>query len=66
MSEEIKATADKYIDKFVVSDLSLIKISDDTYSRMVLREALISRISERGISNISAYTFMNALYLEKV
>ena len=66
MSEEIKATADEYIDKFVVSDLSLIKISDDTHSRMELREALLSRIRERGIGNITAYTFMNVLYLEKV
>lgn len=66
MSEEIKTTADEYIDKFVVSGLSLIKISDDTYSRMELREALLSRISERGISNITAYTFMNVQYLEKV
>ena len=66
MSDEINATADEYIDKFIVSDLSLIKISDNMYSRMELRHALISRINERGLGNLTVYTFMNALYLEKV
>ena len=66
MSDEINATADEYIDKFIVSDLSLLKISDNMYSRMELRNALISRINERGLGNLTVYTFMNDLYLEKV
>ena len=66
MSEEINVIADEYIDKFVVSDITLIKITDDRYTRMDLRETLISRIRERGVEKIICYTFLNELYLEKL
>lgn len=66
ISEKIKAVADEYIDKFIASDLSIVKINDDNYQRMALREALITRINKRGLRNLIAYTFMNYLYLEKL
>ncbi len=66
ISEEIKAVADEYIDKFIASDLSIVKISDENIQQMVLREALITRINKRGLRNLIAYTFMNYLYLEKL
>ena len=65
MDEDIKVVADDYIDKFINSDLSLIKISDEKYSRMELRNAISERLIERKINTITAYTFMNGLYLEK-
>jgi len=66
MSDEIKAIADEYVDKFVASDVTLIKINDDRHTRMDLREVLISRIRERDLDGIICYTFLNDLYLEKI
>jgi hypothetical protein len=66
MSDEINTIADEYIDKFDVADITLIKITDNRYTRMDLRETLISRIRERGLEKIICYTFMNELYLEKL
>jgi hypothetical protein len=65
-TERIKAVADDYIDKFLTSDLSLVKITDDQYTQMELREALTGRICERQLIKIIAYTFMGGLYLEKI
>lgn len=66
ISEETKTVADEYIDKFLESKLSLVKITDNNYSLMALREALLARIKERGLNEIIAYTFLKGLYLEKV
>jgi hypothetical protein len=66
MSDEIKVIAEEYVDKFVTSDATLIKINDDRHTRMELREVLVSRIRERGLKSIICYTFMNDLYLEKI
>lgn len=66
VSEEINAIADDYIDKFIVSELTLVKITDESYSRMELREALTGRINERNLNKIIAYTFLGSLYLEKI
>lgn len=66
MSDEITAIAEEYVDKFVASDATLIKINDDRHTRMELREVLVSRIRERGLDGIICYIFMNDLYLEKI
>lgn len=65
MSDEITAIAEEYVDKFVASNVTLIKINDDRHTRMELRAVLVSRIRERGLDNIICYIFMNDLYLEK-
>ena len=65
MNKDIMVVADEYIDRFLVSDLSIIKIRDENYPRMELREALIAKINGRGLTILTAYTFMNELYLEK-
>ena len=66
MSEEISKVADSYIDKFIATELTLIKITDEKYTLIEMRKAITSRITERDLNNITAYTFLGALYLEKV
>lgn len=66
MSETIKAKADEYLDKFLESDLNLIKIGDDQFSDRALKEAIHARIQEREIRNVITYVFIKALYMEKI
>ena len=66
MSEEDVAIFDEYIDRFILSDLSLIKITDENYSRNFLRKALQQRIIDRGLINLIAYTILSELFMEKV
>jgi hypothetical protein len=66
VSEEISTVADSYIDKFIATELTLIKITDEKFTLLEMRKALINRISERDLNKIMAYTFMGALYLEKI
>lgn len=66
MSEAVRNKADEYLDKFLDSDLNLIKISDEQYSDRALKEALNAKIKERDIRNVITYVFINGLYLEKI
>lgn len=65
MRTDISAIADEYINKFIDSEHSIIKIDDEVYSRIELREALVSRVKERDLHTIIVYVFMNNLYMEK-
>jgi len=62
MTEKI----DEYIDKFIASDLVLIKIKEENYPINSLRRIFLQRIKERKIENITSYTFLGELYLEKI
>ena len=64
-NEEIDQKADEYLDRFLGSDLSMILIKDDVFPQNEMCKGLQNRISERGINNLTAYTFMGSLYLEK-
>ena len=66
LSEKDIAVFDEYIDKFMLSDLSLIKIKDENYHTNFLRKALQQRIKDRDLTNLTAYIFLNELYMEKV
>ena len=66
MSEQDNAVFDEYIDKFMSSDLSIVKIKDENYPSNFLRKALQQRIKNRGMTNLIAYTFLSDLYLEKI
>ena len=66
MSEQDNAVFDEYIDKFMSSDLSIVKIKDENYPSNFLRKALQQRIKKRGMTNLIAYTFLSDLYLEKI
>ena len=66
MSEQDNTVFDEYIDKFMSSDLSIVKIKDENYPSNFLRKALQQRIEDRGMTNLIAYTFLSDLYLEKI
>ncbi|MFC1802398.1 hypothetical protein ACFL0D_00355 [Thermoproteota archaeon] len=66
MADEIIKVVDEYLDKFISSDLAMIKIKDDKYSRNLLKKYFLTRIRERGITKVTSHTFMNELYLEKI
>lgn len=64
LSEDIEVF-NEYLDKFIASDLTLIKINDVRYSSNFLRKGLVDRIEARSLSKINVYTILNELYLEK-
>ena len=66
LSEQDIAIFDEYIDRFMSSDLTIIKIKDENYPSNFLRKALQQRIKDRDLSNLIAYTFLSDLYLEKI
>ena len=66
MSERDIAVFDEYIDKFMSSDLSIVKIKDENYPSNFLRKALQQRIKDKNLSNLIAYTFLSDLYMEKI
>ena len=66
MAEEITKIVDEYIDRFIASDLAMIKIKDEKYHKSLLKKYFLIRIKERDINNITSYIFMNELYLEKI
>ena len=66
MSERDIAVFDEYIDKFMSSDMTIVKIKDKKYPSNFLRKALQQRIKDRGMTNLIAYTFLSDLYLEKI
>ena len=66
LSERDIAVFDEYIDKFMSSDMTIVKIKDKNYPSNFLRKALQQRIKDRGMTNLIAYTFLSDLYLEKI
>jgi len=57
---------DQYINKFLDSDHTLIKIKDENYPNIFLKKRLQERIRARGMGKMIAYIFMDDLYLEKL
>jgi hypothetical protein len=66
MTEEINRIVDEYLDRFVTSDLMLIKIKDENYPNNTLRRIFLKRIKERDLKGLTSYIFMKELYLEKI
>ena len=66
MTEEIDRIVDEYLDKFISSDLVLIKIKDEIYPTNTLKRVFLDRIKEREIKKVTSYIFLNELYLEKI
>ena len=66
MTEEIDRIVDEYLDKFISSDLVLIKIKDELYPTNTLKRVFLDRIKERDIKKVTSYIFLNELYLEKI
>lgn len=66
MNKDINKTIDEYLDKFIDSDLVLIKIKNEDYPINSLKNIFLERIKERGINGVTSYTFLNELYLEKI
>jgi hypothetical protein len=66
MSEEIDKVVDEYLDKFIASDLVLIKIKDEIYPINTLKRIFLERIKERELQQITSYIFLQELYLEKI
>ena len=66
LSERDIAVFDEYIDRFMSSDITIVKIKDENYPSKFLRKALQQRIKDRDLSNLIAYTFLSDLYLEKI
>ena len=66
MNEKIDKIVDEYLDKFIDSDLVLIKIKDEDYPNNSLKRVFLKRIKEREIKQITSYIFLQELYLEKI
>lgn len=66
MTEEINNIVDEYLDRFLSSDIVLIKIKDQNYPVNTLRRVFLERIRQRGLDRVSAYIFLKELYLEKI
>ena len=66
MNREITEIIDKYLDKFIASDLILIKIKDEKYPENCLRQVFLERIKERNLQGVTSYIFLKELYLEKI
>lgn len=66
MMPEMTEKIDEYIDKFIASDLMLIKIKEENQPVNSLKRIFLQRIKERGIENVTSYTFLGELYLEKI
>ena len=66
MNEEIDNVVDEYLDKFIASDLVLIKIRDENYPMNTLKRVFLERIKEREIQKVTSYIFLKELYLEKI
>ena len=66
MKQEITKKIDEYLDKFIASDLTIIKIKDEDYPINSLKRLFLERIKERELDKITSYTFLGELYLEKI
>ncbi len=64
--KEIGTKVDDYLDGFLASNHSLIKIDDAEYPLDALKTAFLERIAERQIQDVAAYIFLKKLYLERV
>ena len=64
--DETLELVDQYIDRFLSSDHTIIKINDETSTSTLLNKRLQARIREREIRKLISYVFMNTLYLEKI
>jgi hypothetical protein len=64
--DETLELVDQYIDRFLSSDHTIIKINDENYPSTLLNKRLQARIRERGIRKLISYVFINTLYLEKI
>jgi hypothetical protein len=64
--DETLELVDQYIDRFLSSDHTIIKINDENYPSTLLNKRLKARIREREIRKLISYVFMNTLYLEKI
>jgi hypothetical protein len=66
MTPETTEKIDEYLDKFIASDLVLIKIKEKNQPINSLKRLFLERIKERELANITSYTFLSELYLEKI
>jgi hypothetical protein len=66
MTEELERVVDEYLDKFMTSDLGLVKIKDNNYPANTLKRVFLARIKERELKGITSYMFLNELFLEKI
>lgn len=66
MTEEVEEVIDEYLDRFIASEIVLIKIKDEKYPMNTLRRVFLERIKERELEGITSYIFMKDLYLEKI
>ena len=66
MNEELVKTVDEYLDKFISSDLVMIKIKDENYPPESIKRMMLNRIKERNLEGVTAYMFLKELYLEKI
>lgn len=66
MTEEIEKVVDEYLQKFIASDIVLIKIKDDNYPINTLKRVFLERIKEKALNNVTSYIFLKELYLEKI
>jgi hypothetical protein len=66
MTEKIDEYLDKYLDKFIASEHVLVKVKEEHQPINSLKRLFLERIKERGITNVTSYTFLGDLYLEKI
>ena len=66
MTPEMTEKIDEYLDKFIASDLVLIKIKEENHPINSLKRLFLERIKERGLEKITSYTFLGELFLEKI
>jgi hypothetical protein len=66
MKEEMTEKIDEYLDKFIASEHVLVKVKEEHQPINSLKRLFLERIKERGITNVTSYTFLGDLYLEKI
>lgn len=66
MIEELTSKIDDYLDKFISSELTLVKVKEEKYPITNLKRLFLERIKERDIINVISYIFLGELYLEKL
>ena len=66
MTEKIERVVDEYLQKFIASDIVLIKIKDENYPINTLKQVFLERIKEKALDNVTSYIFLKELYLEKI
>ena len=66
MKEEMTDKIDEYLDKFIASEHVLVKVKEEHQPVNSLKRLFLARIKERGLTNVTSYTFLGELYLEKI